>query len=843
MTHGLAGLAVLAAAAVAVAGEWRDNFGGPKLHERWTWHVPVPGPTISLAARRGWLRLTVPQAPRGFNHWVRVQDAAVLRTPAPGGDWDLTARLKLSAHKPNSNLHLGLVVGFSPEHVLAWGPFLSKALYPEMTRPEIWAEPTGRGAYLRADVGTQDLELQIAKRAETYRLRHRRAEEAAWTEAGCYPSCGASPQSVGLLGKSFAANPAGALDVDFIALTPHLEPAAEPFAATAAIGKVGERLPGSQRGFFLEFLGHCIFQGIWAERLHNRKFIGPGAATGIVWKWEPFGQAKDYAPDRAEPYAEPQSQRIALTAAEGGIQQRGLALASGSTHALRIVAKAMGSVGSLRVALHDARGAIDAHSLSLKGADWKTLTCTLTASRGARDAALVIAAKGPGTLWLGAASLMPADHAEGFRRDLLEVTRLARAPSFRWPGGNMASGYHWRDGIGPHDRRPTRWDRAWKAWVYNDMGTDEFIRYCRLLGAEPCICVNAGEGTVYEAAAWVQYCNGAPDTPMGRLRARNGHPEPYGVKHWDIGNEIWGSWQLGHTGPEQYGLRAVEFARAMRREDPSIVLIASGVLDNGFEDWNRRMLKVCGPSVDMLSVHDYTNYDARQCTEAVWRRVVGAPLRIEGALRNTVRIAREAAGKHLPLTFDEWNTVPEHGAGGHGLPDALYAAGVFHAMQRCGGDVAIGNLALLVNVIGALRCDATRVLQTPVFLAFRLFADHSGPWSVAAAATCPRLRGMPLVDVAATLSEDRGTLHITAINRDPRRPARIAWALGGLTPQGEATVTTLSGRDPWARMELGGPASVSLVRERLPWREAAERLVPSASVVGLSIPLKSPAGR
>lgn len=833
-------MAALFLASACAAAQWRDEFNAEDLHERWTWHVPVPGPTISLADRPGWLRMVVPQTGRGFNHWTNEQRAPFLRTPAPDGDWDLSARVTLSDWKPSSNLHLALVVGYSQDRVLAWGPFLSKAIYPETSKPTVWAEPTGQGSYVRTNVEPTDVDLQISRRRDTYQLRHRRAGDTKWAYAGGFYAGGMEPQFVGLMGKSFGRNPAGTLDVDYIELTP-AEPNAPPEPFTARIrvaAATGKRVSQLQRGFFLEHLGHCIFRGIWDERLHNRKFIGPDTATGVAWPWAPIGEAKGYALDRAQPYAEPQSQRIDLAETEGGIVQGGLALEKGRKYAIRVVVKVAGGPRSVRVSLEDAQGTQADRSLRLDGTDWQTHTCELSASRDAKDGSLAVRAKGPGRLWIGAVSLMPADHMKGFRRDVLDVTRQAKPPTFRWPGGNMASGYYWRDGIGPRDRRPMRWDRAWKAWEYNDVGTDEYLEYCRLLNAVPCICVNAGEGRPDEAAAWVEYCNGSADTPMGKQRAANGHPEPYGVKYWDIGNEIWGHWQLGHVPPEQYGLRAVEFARAMRRVDPSIVLIASGVLDHDFEDWNRKMLRVCGPCVDMLSVHDYTRYDAAQLTDATWARVVGAPLRLERRLRETARLAEQAAGKRLPLTFDEWNSVPDKARGGHGLVDALYAAGIFHAMHRLGDDVPIGNLALLTNVLGAIRTDQTQVYETPTFLAFRLFAEHAGPWDVSAEAVCPAFRELPALDVAATLSEDRSTLHVTVINRHPRCDAIAEWQLGQLAPRGKVRVTTLLAPGPWARNTFVQPDLVSSRADTVSWDEAAHRPLPAASVTGFSVPLR-----
>ena len=154
--------------------------------------------------------------------------------------------------------------------------------------------------------------------------------------------------------------------------------------------------------------------------------------------------------------------------------------------------------------------------------------------------------------------LYPSDHVHGADRDVVRLLKEARLPLLRWPGGNFTSGYHWRDGIGPVDSRPTTLNPVWHGiFEPNLFGTDEFLTFCRDVGCEPMICVNAGNGTAAGAAAWVEYCNGGPETPMGKLRAANGHPEPYGVRIWEIGNEIYGHWHVGWTTPagnvDRYG--------------------------------------------------------------------------------------------------------------------------------------------------------------------------------------------------------------------------------------------------------------------------------------------------
>ena len=841
MAIGITCLAALAAAGATGDADWRDDFDGGELHPRWTWRVPVEGPSVSLAARTGWLRLAVPRTDRGFNHWINEQRAALLTTPAPAGDWDMTARITLAEWSPDSNLHLALVVGFSEAKLLAWGPFLSKQIYDDMARPGIWAEPTGHGAYLKADASLEDLELRIAKRVATYGMALRESPADEWRTVGVYylPS---PPEFVGLMGKSFGPKPAGVLDIDYIAVRAAPPRRTGTAAATIRLGEeTGVRLDPMQRGFFLEFLGHCIFRGIWDERLQNRKFIGPAEADGTVWAWEPTGSPTALAPDWEQPLAEPQSLRVELGKEGGGVAQSGLGLQANASYAIRLAYRTSGSVRAVTVALAHREDTVVEHTFGAEGRHWQDSTCELPVPRDIANASLRITAMGPGRLWLGAASLMRADSVDGFRRDLLERTRRARPPIFRWPGGNMASGYQWRDGIGPRDRRPTRWDRAWNAWVYNDMGTHEFIRYCRLLDAEPRICVNAGEGTAADAAAWVEYCNGGTATPMGALRARNGHPEPFNVKYWDVGNEIWGPWQLGHVGPEHYGLRAVEFARAMREADPEIVLIASGVPTDSFDNWNGRALPICGRFVDMLSVHDYTRYDSRDTADVNWPKLLKAPVRIESMLRETARIAQEAAGKPLPLTFDEWNTTPADPAhhGTHCLGDGLYAAGVFHALHRCGSDVPIGHLALLANVLGAIRTDQTRLVETPVFQAFRLYADHSAPRMVQVRTECGTLHGVPAVDAVASLSKDRGQLHVTVINRHPHSAVAATWKLGAIEPSGEARVSTLTGPEPMARNLLSHPDTVTLRRETVPWSTVTSSTLPPASVTGITVPVRT----
>ncbi len=197
------------------------------------------------------------------------------------------------------------------------------------------------------------------------------------------------------------------------------------------------------------------------------------------------------------------------------------------------------------------------------------------------------------------------------REDTLKLARSLKPSLIRYPGGNFASGYHWEDGIGPKDKRPRRFDPAWQAWESNQVGTAEYIDLCRKTGAEPFLVVNDGSGTPDEASRWVKYCNAPAGVEGGQLRAAHGHPDPFNVRLWGVGNEVWGRWQVGHTTAAAYAARLREFAAAMRQADPSIKLVGVGQTpfddspsDEGFA-WNNTVLLRAGEVIDYLSFHIY----------------------------------------------------------------------------------------------------------------------------------------------------------------------------------------------------------------------------------------------
>ena len=365
------------------------------------------------------------------------------------------------------------------------------------------------------------------------------------------------------------------------------------------VSKPGHPISPYIYGQFIEHLGRCIYGGIWAEMLEDRKFYYPvtaqyapygegGAPRGAfpvvaASPWEIVGPADSVQMDKDRPFVGEHTPRVAAGAR---IRQQDLALVEGKKYVGYIWAKSAGAKPTeVKVELSSATGG---GTFTCEAAEYVRHAVAFTAEQTTDQAILTISFAGePG--YLGTASLMPADHVDGLRPDTLALLKQLNSPVYRWPGGNFVSGYDWKDGIGDRDRRPPRKNPAWTGVEHNDFGIDEFIHFCRLLGTEPYIAVNSGLGGVQNAVDELQYANGAAATPMGALRAKNGHPEPYGVKFWGVGNEMYGGWQLGHMPLSDYVRKHNEFAAALRAEDPSVKLVAVG--DAG--PWSEGMMQEC----------------------------------------------------------------------------------------------------------------------------------------------------------------------------------------------------------------------------------------------------------
>jgi alpha-N-arabinofuranosidase len=344
-------------------------------------------------------------------------------------------------------------------------------------------------------------------------------------------------------------------------------------------------------GQFIEHIGDLVNRSVWVEMLDDRKFYyavsseaAPSNPTPGPFRrrqpnrWRPIGADAAVMMDGDRPYVGEHTPLIRLAGPEPrGIQQAGLVLRKSKVYSGRVVLAGEPGV-AVRVSLAWGPGPGERQTVPITGLQttYAKFPFQFTAGGDTDNGRIEIAGTGTGSFHIGAVSLMPADNIRGFRRDTTGLLKQLRSGMYRFPGGNFLSAHEWRDAIGDPDRRPPRWDYVWSALQPNDVGTDEFLALCELLGVDAFISVNAGFGDAHSAAQLVEYVNGAADTPMGKLRAANGHPVPYNVKWWGIGNEMYGTWQFGHMGLKQYVIKHNMFAKAMRAVDPTITLLATG---------------------------------------------------------------------------------------------------------------------------------------------------------------------------------------------------------------------------------------------------------------------------
>jgi alpha-N-arabinofuranosidase len=379
---------------------------------------------------------------------------------------------------------------------------------------------------------------------------------------------------------------------------------------------------------------------------------------------------------------------------------------------------------------------------------------------------------------------------DGFRTDVMAALRRLNMTAMRYPGGNFVSGYHWMDGVGPREQRPTVEELAWKSIETNQFGTDEFIRLCRNMGWAPMIAVNLGTGTPEEARNWVEYCNGPTGTEYGDKRAANNDSAaPHGVKLWFLGNEMDGPWQQGHVPADQYAARALKASELMRDVDASIELVACGSCNPHLPTyiaWDQQVLEGIGDVADYLSLHRYVGNsdddtpDFLAVTNAIDRQIeeMDAVCRFVQAKRRSKR--------RIYLSFDEWNVwyknMQMDGKGQvaphlieevYNLEDALVVAGFLNSFIRHADVVKVANIAQIVNVIAPILTRGDDMLVQSIFYPFEMFSRRREGMSLWPAVDGPAYEGktngrVHTIDASAILSRNGvngGRLHVFMTNR------------------------------------------------------------------------------
>lgn len=595
----------------------------------------------------------------------------------------------------------------------------------------------------------------------------------------------------------------------------------QPVHATIDASKTSAPISKYLYGQFLEHIGGIVNNNIWAEMLDDRKFYfpinshPPAEPSGPAWRrtalrhWTPIGADEFVTMNTDHPYTGEHTPRVKLSSSEAhGIQQAGLAVRKGKSYKGRVVLAAAPGT-TVKVSLIWGNAASDRQTVVVNKveSEYHKFPLTFQAQGDSDDALIEIVGTGTGSFHVGAVSLMPANNVQGFRAEVIAALKQLHSGVYRWPGGNFVSGHEWRDAIGDPDKRPPIMDPAWHAVQTNDVGTDEFMTLCRLLDVEPYITVNGGFGDAWSAAQLVEYANGATTTPMGKLRAANGYPQPYHVKFWGVGNEPWGEWQLGFMPVAQWELKHNMFAKAMRKVDPTIKLIAAGAMPDAMSgskqakrlngqtvpdylspgDWSGNLLAHCLDNMDMLSEHFYSSSGQRTDLEKgekvstgpqtliEWERAPATQIRAKYEhYQEYLKRIPELKGKPVPISLDEWAYI--------GAPPSSYKvvpayAWAFHEMFRHSDLYQLGAFTFATAMISEDRTDA---VLSPTGLLFKMYREHFGTIPVPVSGDSPQPKPIhsaggdqPAVnpgsdtyplDLSASLSDDRKTLTFAVLN-------------------------------------------------------------------------------
>ncbi|MCE5187370.1 MAG: DUF1080 domain-containing protein [Planctomycetaceae bacterium] len=478
---------------------------------------------------------------------------------------------------------------------------------------------------------------------------------------------------------------------------------------------------------------------------------------------------------------------------------------------------------------------------------WAEYPFQVTPSGSTDSGSLRIVPLGAGSVYIDQVSLMGQDAVDvgGFRPDLLAAVQGLRPPVIRWPGGCFASLYLWKDGIGPQHARKRYVANMWDDQDTNSYGTDEFLQMCERIGTEPLICINTGvlnsacgapaqwklspdttETYVQYALDWMEYCNGSVETPMGALRAANGHPEPYNVTYWEIDNETWAA------GSAAYIARVQVFAPAMRaKADELGVPIVLAAVGGGSYDmgWNAAIIDSCASLIDYISVHHYEGSGGYKTGPATY----------DNFLTTLANYIVGSSNPDLKIYNSEWNLQTTDWRTG------LYAGGILNVYERHGADFKIGGPALFLRHASAtgwdnafINFDHTGWFAAPNYVVMKLWHDHFAPNRVFTEGTDTNL------NVVSTLSEDGRTLYLKIVNADAVAKS-VEYQIDGSFVPGSAHMHYVAPGDLYARNTLASPSAVHVqakvvgfqgqtLRFRMPAYSAGVVTVKTGAPYGLS---------
>jgi len=452
----------------------------------------------------------------------------------------------------------------------------------------------------------------------------------------------------------------------------------------------------------------------------------------------------------------------------------------------------------------------------------------------------------------------PLSDERGFRKDVVAAMKELKLSVLRWPGGCFASGYHWKDGVGR--TRKTVPDPVWGVVDRNTFGTDEFVDWCRLVGCEPYICTNAGNGTPEEMKQWVAYCNAAGGE-YAALRKAGGHPKPLNVRFWSIGNENWGGHEIGRKTPKTWGPMVARSAEMMRAVDPEIKLAAAATPRR---DWTLPLLAAAGKHLDYVAVHRYWLGYWRRNFMPDYLTCIMHSTGPEETIAEVVKILEQAGCRgRVKIAFDEWNLRGWHHPGfprkkpvdpadraaaefvekreinaiakQYTMADALFSASFLNACLRHCDDVGMANIAPIVNTRGPLYVHPKGIVRRTTFHVLAMYAnlleERVATIDVQTGLLRHGRRSIPVADAVATVDETGKRWSLALINRHPAKSASCTVAFGQTVLNGELDATVLAGDSPEAFNDVEHPRRVAPEKRKITVTDGAVTLPPHSLTV------------
>ena len=511
-------------------------------------------------------------------------------------------------------------------------------------------------------------------------------------------------------------------------------------------------------GHFYEHIYRSANGGLWGEMIWDRSFEEVTEKAEIPLHWIKFGSGEVLIEDN-NPLNSAYCVKIIPNASATGILQNNINIEKDMLYEGSIWVRGDAPEG-LKIIIEDDSEVIAEVTVPAPDIDWKEFPIKFHGTKDSEYASIKISVNNGNGIWVDQVSLMSEASAKngGFRPDLYQALAGLQPPVIRWPGGCFAELYRWKDAIGPQHERNVYPKVMWDDRDVNSLGTDEFIELCRKLGSEPLIVINTGmhvgKGTrtpeewapwIEEAKDWLEYCNGSKDSEWGKIRAKNGHPEPYNVKYWEIDNELW---RARGQSPKVIAEATRLFSSALKEVDPSIVVIGHGGAP-AFKRFNRVLLEEAAESFDVLSIHHYQ-------LPARYAAGVEAQNRLYNKIRGQIA---SSANPDIKIYVSEWNAQCIDWRTG------LYAGGLLNVFEKNGDVLTISGPALLFRHTSAtqwnnafINFDHTGWFPAPNYVVMKLWREHYAPNRIELTGNT---KGLNLV---ATRSEDGNIIYIKAVN-------------------------------------------------------------------------------